>query len=158
MGELLLDGRWAIVVLSKGGLGPALKTLARRSAVPVELSLGVHERLPESAEVAAYYVVTEALTNTAKHAQASTVDVRVDADDANFHLSIEDDGIGGADVGKGSGLTALLTASRRSAARWTSPAASDVARLCASPSLSNPRDHRPNPEGESGLRAGHQGR
>jgi signal transduction histidine kinase len=76
--------------------------------VPVELSLGVHERLPESTEVAAYYVVAEALTNTAKHAQASKVDVRVDADDANLHLSIDDDGIGGADVGKGSGLTGLV--------------------------------------------------
>jgi PAS domain S-box-containing protein len=95
-------------ILSKGGLGPALKTLARRSAVPVELLLGVHERLPESAEVAAYYVVAEALTNTAKHAQASKVDVRVDADDANLHLSIEDDGIGGAVVGRGSGLTGLV--------------------------------------------------
>ena len=95
-------------ILSKGGLGPALKTLARRSAAPVELSLGVHERLPESAEVAAYYVVAEALTNTAKHAQASKVDVRVDADDANLHLSIEDDGIGGAVVGNGSGLTGLV--------------------------------------------------
>ncbi|HEX9497256.1 MAG TPA: DUF4118 domain-containing protein [Mycobacterium sp.] len=95
-------------ILSKGGLGPALKTLARQSAVPVELSIGIHERLPESGKVAAYYVVAEALTNTAKHAQASKVDVRVDADDANLHLSIEDDGIGGADVGKGSGLTGLV--------------------------------------------------
>jgi PAS domain S-box-containing protein len=95
-------------ILSKGGLGPALKTLARQSAVPVELSIGVHERLPESGKVAAYYVVAEALTNAAKHAQASKVDVRVDADDANLHLSIEDDGIGGADVGKGSGLTGLV--------------------------------------------------
>jgi signal transduction histidine kinase len=95
-------------ILSKGGLGPALKTLARRSTVPVELSLGVHERLPESAEVAAYYVVAEALTNTVKHAQAFKVDVRVDADDANLHLSIDDDGIGGAEVGKGSGLTGLM--------------------------------------------------
>jgi signal transduction histidine kinase len=76
--------------------------------VPVELSLGVHERLPESAEVAAYYVVAEALTNTVKHAQAFKVDVRVDADDANLHLSIDDDGIGGAEVGKGSGLTGLM--------------------------------------------------
>jgi signal transduction histidine kinase len=76
--------------------------------VPVELSIGVHERLPESGKVAAYYVVAEALTNAAKHAQASKVDVRVDADEANLHLSIEDDGIGGADVGKGSGLTGLV--------------------------------------------------
>jgi len=95
-------------ILSKGGLGPALKALARRSAVPVELDLSVHRRLPESAEVAAYYVVAEALTNAAKHARASEVEVRVEADDANLHLSIRDDGIGGADVGKGSGLTGLM--------------------------------------------------
>ena len=67
-------------ILSKGGLGPALKTLARRSAVPVELDLAVDRRLPESAEVAAYYVVAEALTNAAKHARASQVTVRVEAD------------------------------------------------------------------------------
>jgi PAS domain S-box-containing protein len=95
-------------ILSKGGLGPALNALARRSAVWVKLDLAVHRRLPESAEVAAYYVVAEALTNVAKHAQASEVDVRVDADDANLHLSIHDDGIGGAKVGKGSGLTGLM--------------------------------------------------
>ena len=73
-------------ILSKGGLGPALKALARRSAVPVELSLGVDERLPESLEVAAYYVVAEALTNVAKHARASQVDVRIKTDDANLSL------------------------------------------------------------------------
>jgi signal transduction histidine kinase len=95
-------------ILSKGGLGPALKALARRSAVPVELRLGVDRRLPESAEVAAYYVVAEALTNAAKHARASEVEVCVEADDANLHLSIRDDGIGGADIGKGSGLTGLI--------------------------------------------------
>jgi signal transduction histidine kinase len=95
-------------ILSKGGLGPALKALARRSAVPVELGLGVDRRLPESAEVAAYYVVAEALTNAAKHARASEVEVCVEADDANLHLSIRDDGIGGADLGKGSGLTGLM--------------------------------------------------
>src|SRR6202022_1544057 len=95
-------------ILSKGGLGPALKALARRSAVPVGLDLSVHRRLPESAEVAAYYIVAEALTNAAKHARASEVKVCVEADDANLHLSIRDDGIGGADVGKGSGLTGLM--------------------------------------------------
>src|SRR4029434_555369 len=58
-------------ILSKGGLGPAIKTLARRSAVPVELDLNVDRRLPESVEVAAYYLVAEAMTNAAKHAQAS---------------------------------------------------------------------------------------
>jgi len=95
-------------ILSKGGLGPAVKALGRRSAVPVELDLHVDRRLPESAEVAAYYVVAEALTNTAKHARASNVDVRVEADDANLHLCIRDDGIGGADASKGSGLTGLI--------------------------------------------------
>jgi signal transduction histidine kinase len=94
-------------ILSKGGLGPALNALARRSAVPVKLDLAVHRRLPESAEVAAYYVVAEALTNVAKHAQASEVHVRVDADDAHLQLAIQDDGIGGADAAKGSGLTGL---------------------------------------------------
>jgi signal transduction histidine kinase len=95
-------------ILSKGGLGPALKTLARRSAVPVELDVGVDRRLPDSVEVAAYYVVAEALTNAAKHAQASEITVRVEAEGANLHLLIRDDGIGGADTAKGSGLTGLV--------------------------------------------------
>ncbi len=64
--------------------------------MPVELSLGVHERLPESAEAAAYYVLAEALTNTAKHAQASEVDVRVDADDATEACIRTTGGIGGS--------------------------------------------------------------
>ncbi|MDT5324218.1 MAG: hypothetical protein QOF25_1370, partial [Mycobacterium sp.] len=91
-----------------GGLGAALKTLGRRSAVPVDLEVGVDRQLPESAEVAAYYVVSEALTNVAKHARASEVNVRVEADEANLHLWIRDNGIGGADCGNGSGLTGLI--------------------------------------------------
>jgi signal transduction histidine kinase len=94
-------------VLSKGGLGPAIKTLARRSAVPVALDLDVDRRMPESVEVAAYYVVAEALTNAAKHAQASEVTVRAVADDDELHLTISDDGIGGAAAGGGSGLIGL---------------------------------------------------
>jgi signal transduction histidine kinase len=90
-------------ILSKGGLGPALKTLARRSAVPVDLDLGVDRRLPDSVEVGAYYIVSEALTNAAKHARASVVKVAVETHDAQLHLSIRDDGIGGADAAKGSG-------------------------------------------------------
>ena len=89
------------------GLGPALKTLARRSTVPVELKVAIEREVPESAEVAAYYVVAEALTNAAKHARASRVDVCVDTDDANLRLTITDDGIGGADSRKGSGLIGL---------------------------------------------------
>jgi PAS domain S-box-containing protein len=94
-------------ILSKGGLGPAIKTLARRSAIPVELDLNVDRRLPESVEVAAYYVVAEALTNAAKHAQASEVRVSADAGDCELHLTISDDGIGGAVAGTGSGLIGL---------------------------------------------------
>jgi PAS domain S-box-containing protein len=94
-------------ILSKGGLGPAIKTLARRSAVPVELDLKVDRRLPESVKVAAYYVVAEALTNAAKHAQASEVKVSAVAGDVELHLIISDDGIGGAVAGAGSGLIGL---------------------------------------------------
>jgi signal transduction histidine kinase len=94
-------------ILSKGGLGPALKTLARRSAVPVDLDLAIDRRLPDSVEVGAYYVVSEALTNAAKHARASVVKVGIETEGANIHLSIRDDGIGGADAAKGSGLIGL---------------------------------------------------
>jgi signal transduction histidine kinase len=95
-------------ILSRGGLGPALKTLARRSAVPVELDVDVDQRLPDAVEVGAYYVVAEALTNAAKHARASVVEVYAQAADTNIHLVIRDDGIGGAARGKGSGLTGLV--------------------------------------------------
>jgi signal transduction histidine kinase len=94
-------------ILSRGGLGPALRTLARRSSVPVELRLDVDQRLPDSVEVAAYYIVAESLTNAAKHAQASEVRVTVDTDGPNVRLSIRDDGIGGANSGRGSGLIGL---------------------------------------------------
>ena len=94
-------------ILSKGGLGPALKNLARRSGVPVKLDLRLNRELVESAEVAAYYVVAEALTNAAKHARATEVTVCVEVDGANLRLSIQDDGIGGAHAGKGSGLAGL---------------------------------------------------
>ena len=95
-------------IVSRGGLGPAVKTLARRSVVPVELDLRVDRQLPESAEVGAYYVIAEALTNVAKHARASQVTVRVEAEDANLDLSIRDDGIGGTDTANGSGLIGLI--------------------------------------------------
>jgi signal transduction histidine kinase len=94
-------------ILSEGGLGPALKVLARRSAIPVELDVRTDRRLPQAVEVAAYYVVSEALTNAAKHARASTVHVDVTARDALVELSIRDDGVGGADAGRGSGLIGL---------------------------------------------------
>jgi signal transduction histidine kinase len=94
-------------ILSEGGLGPALRTLARRSPVPVELRLGSEGRLPEPVEVAAYYVVSEALANAAKHARASSVTVAVEAADQVLRVSVGDDGVGGADLARGSGLVGL---------------------------------------------------
>jgi signal transduction histidine kinase len=95
-------------ILSKGGLGPALRSLAWRSAVPVELDVDVDGRLPDQIEVAAYYVVAEALTNTARHAHAAGVKVSVKAVDGQLDLKIQDDGIGGADLKNGSGLLGLV--------------------------------------------------
>jgi PAS domain S-box-containing protein len=94
-------------VLGRGGLAAALKTLARRSAVPVLLEVRAETRLPEPVEVAAYYIVSEALTNTAKHARASVVQILVEARGGVLGLSIRDDGCGGADPRRGSGLIGL---------------------------------------------------
>jgi signal transduction histidine kinase len=93
--------------LSAGGLGPALRVLARRSAVPVDLEVAAEDRLPAPVEVAAYYVVSEALTNTAKHARASHARVAVHKRDGVLSLSVGDDGVGGADPAGGSGLIGL---------------------------------------------------
>jgi signal transduction histidine kinase len=92
---------------SRGGLGAALRTLARRSAIPVELDLGTDTRLPEPIEVAAYFVASEAMANTAKHAHASRIDVALATVNSSLVLSIRDDGIGGADPTGGSGLVGL---------------------------------------------------
>ena len=94
-------------ILSEGGLGPALKMLARRSAVPVAVDLHVTRRLTPPIEVAAYYVASEALTNAAKHAQASVVNLELDIREELLQLTIDDDGIGGADATQGSGLLGL---------------------------------------------------
>jgi signal transduction histidine kinase len=94
-------------ILAENGLSPALKTLARRSAVPVDLDVQVDGRLPEAVEIAAYYTVSEALTNAAKHARAAAVDVQVTASDRVLHLRVHDNGRGGADFSRGSGLVGL---------------------------------------------------
>jgi signal transduction histidine kinase len=94
-------------ILSSGGLAPALAALARRSVIPVTLDLRTDARLPERVEVTAYYVVSEALTNAAKHSNASGVDVTIDTVDGRFRLSVSDDGVGGADLTRGSGLVGL---------------------------------------------------
>jgi signal transduction histidine kinase len=94
-------------VLTSRGLGPALEALARRSAIPVALDVRTDAPLPEHVDVTAYFIVSEALTNAAKHANASIVEVAVDAADGNVRLSISDDGDGGADPTRGSGLLGL---------------------------------------------------
>ena len=94
-------------VLTRGGLRPALRALARRSAVPVDLTVRAERRLPEPVEIAAYYAVAEALTNTAKHAHASAAEVEVAADQIVLYVRVTDDGCGGAHFADGSGLAGL---------------------------------------------------
>jgi signal transduction histidine kinase len=94
-------------ILADGGLRPALKTLARRSAVPVHLDIRVDRRLPDLVEIAAYYTVSEALTNAAKHARATTAHIEVTPGDGVLHLRVRDDGRGGADFSQGTGLLGL---------------------------------------------------
>ena len=94
-------------LLSESGLGPALEALARRSPVPVELDLNLGPRLGVHVEEAGYYIASEAITNAAKHAQASVIDMRLDAHDGALTLSVSDDGVGGADPSRGSGIIGL---------------------------------------------------
>jgi signal transduction histidine kinase len=94
-------------ILAEGGLAPALKTLARRSAIPVDLDVQVPGRLPDRFEVATYYSVSEVLTNAAKHSEASVVRVDVLTRDGTLRVSLRDDGVGGADPTGGSGLVGL---------------------------------------------------
>jgi signal transduction histidine kinase len=93
--------------LAERGLRSALKALARRSAVPVRLDVRVEGRLAEPLETAAYYVVAEALTNAAKHAHATAAEIQVATGEGVLHVRVRDDGCGGADVTRGSGLTGL---------------------------------------------------
>jgi PAS domain S-box-containing protein len=94
-------------ILTDRGLVPALEMLAARATVPVELSVELTERLPNPVEAAAYYLVAEALTNASKHAEASAVRVRVSRGDGAAVVEVSDDGVGGADRRRGSGLAGL---------------------------------------------------
>jgi signal transduction histidine kinase len=94
-------------ILSERGLGSAVKTLARRSGIPVEIEVQEHARLPTQTEVAGYYVVAEALTNAAKHGRASVVRISLAVVDGVLEISVQDDGGGGADPARGSGLVGL---------------------------------------------------
>jgi signal transduction histidine kinase len=94
-------------ILTEGGLSPAVEALALRSAVPVKLNVRSERRLPDAIEVAAYYVVSEALTNAAKHADASRVEIDLHVEEGTLYLSVVDDGVGGAAPSGGSGLIGL---------------------------------------------------
>ena len=94
-------------VLADGGLAPALKTLVRRSALPVRLDIRVDRRLPDPVEIAAYYTVAEALTNAATHAGANSLDIEVSIGEGVLNVCVRDDGCGGANFGDGSGLVGL---------------------------------------------------
>jgi GAF domain-containing protein len=93
--------------LSRGGLQTALRALARRSPIPVTLHVDIAERPPEPIETAAYYVVSEAIANAIKHSRATAIVVTVTRAGGTLHATIADDGVGGAVVDGGSGLTGL---------------------------------------------------
>lgn len=95
-------------VLSEGGLGPALRSLSRRCGVPVELDLHLDGRLPSTVEATAYYVAAESMTNVAKHADASFIDLSAVVREDRLVMTIRDDGAGGADPSRGSGLIGLF--------------------------------------------------
>jgi signal transduction histidine kinase len=94
-------------ILTEAGLGPALRALARRSNVPIDVDVRLDDRLPAAVEAAAYYIASEALTNVAKHAQANVVDLVAAHDNGILTLEVRDDGIGGADARGGSGILGL---------------------------------------------------
>jgi signal transduction histidine kinase len=94
-------------ILTECGLAPALDDLAARCRLPVELAVSLPERPPDRVETAAYFFVSEALTNAAKHAPTSTVRIRVELVDGQVTIQVRDDGAGGADPGRGSGLRGL---------------------------------------------------
>jgi signal transduction histidine kinase len=106
-------------LLSNAGLGPAVRALARRSQMPVELDLRVDGRLAQPAEIAAYYVVSEALANAAKHSRATVVRIRVAALEDTLRVDISDDGIGGANFDGGSGLIGLVDRVEASGGRFS---------------------------------------
>jgi len=94
-------------ILTSAGLRPALRALGRRCTVPVDMNVRIAGRLPEPVEVGAYYVVSEMLTNAAKHANASVVEVDAEASGGALRVCVRDDGVGGADPVRGSGLVGL---------------------------------------------------
>jgi PAS domain S-box-containing protein len=95
-------------LLSQGGLGPSLRALARECPIPVKVEIDLEQRLPESIEIAVYYVVSEALTNAAKHAAATECSVTVTTSGDLLQATMRDNGSGGAEASGGSGLIGLI--------------------------------------------------
>jgi signal transduction histidine kinase len=94
-------------VLAEAGLEPSLRALARRTPFAVTVDVDLADRLPEAVEIAAYYLVSEALTNAVKHAQATSASIEVAVTGSDLRVSVADDGVGGAKLGRGSGLEGL---------------------------------------------------
>ncbi|HEY2264712.1 MAG TPA: sensor histidine kinase, partial [Streptosporangiaceae bacterium] len=94
-------------ILVEAGLGPAVRALARRSPLPVRVQVRAGGRLPGASEATAYYVAAEAFTNAVKHAEASAVDILIERADGVLTVEVRDDGVGGADATRGSGLVGL---------------------------------------------------
>jgi signal transduction histidine kinase len=94
-------------ILVEVGLEAAVRALARRSPLPVRARVQVGGRLPGACEITAYYVAAEAFTNAAKHAGASAVDIVIEEAGGTLTVQVRDDGVGGADASRGSGLTGL---------------------------------------------------
>ena len=95
-------------ILTDRGLGPALEALISRAPMSVQLEAVPRARLPQRVEAAIYYLVAEALTNTAKHARATEVSVRVTRTTEGAQVEVSDDGVGGAEIAAGSGLRGLV--------------------------------------------------
>jgi signal transduction histidine kinase len=106
IGELRALAHGLRPALLHAGLGPALRELASRSPVPVVVT-ATSDRYPSDVETAAYFVACEGLTNAVKHARAGEVRLEVARQDSNLVVSVADDGVGGAALGHGSGLTGL---------------------------------------------------
>jgi signal transduction histidine kinase len=128
-------------ILSTAGLRPALRALGRRSAIPVTMDVRIDGRLPGPVEVGAYYVVSEMLTNAAKHARASLVEVDAEASGRTLRVSVRDDGVGGADPLRGSGLVGLKDRIEALGGRFSlhSPAGGGTTVSCELPVLAGAR-------------------
>lgn len=94
-------------VLTRAGIGPALRGLAELSPIPVEIKAAPAERYPEKIEAAVYFVVSEALANAAKHSAARLVEISVRRDNSCLAIDVSDDGVGGADADRGTGLVGM---------------------------------------------------